>query len=223
MSFLKIRLVDSYVCTRRASNSTRVKVDQTRLQGLGNCIAFISRYRYCWESGCTSGYRVPGVWPFAKLVGSTVSSSNFQCKRHPCRPSRDLAAPSFVSSQSHALSSSFKLYLCPPRFLVLPLLPFLPFLFDTLTLGKESRDIPDIFAFSDSTAGSILLGKFLSVVFCGEHRWDRGTWIKLPSGTRLVWYASKDFIDFDLAGCFFFFLLARFLFRPFHSNVHEEK
>lgn len=131
--------------------------------------------------------------------------------------------PSFVSSQSHALSSSFKLYLCPPRFLVLPLLSFLPFLFDTPTLGKESRDIPDIFAFSDSTAGSILLGKFLSVVFCGEHRWDRGTWIKLPSGTRLVWYASKDLIDFDLAGCFFFFLLARFLFRPFHSNVHEEK
>lgn len=74
-------LADPYVCARRASNSTRVKVDQTRLQGLGNCIAFISWYRYCWESGRTFGCRVSGRSPSRSAPTSARRISNANATR----------------------------------------------------------------------------------------------------------------------------------------------
>lgn len=149
---------------RRASNSTMVKVDQTRRQGLGNCIAFISRYRYCWESGRTSGYRVSGRSPnwLASPSARRISNANAT----PRRPSWDIVL-SCLSSRSHARSRrafflfqalrSFPLALLVSSFFWFSRFLF-PFLFDTLTPGKESRDIPDIFAFPDPTASSILPG-----------------------------------------------------------------
>lgn len=98
-------LADPYVCARRASNSARVKVDQTRRQGLGNCIAFISWYRYCWESGRTSGYRVSGCSPNRSAPTSARRISNANATR--VAKSR---GPSFVPSQSYAFSSSPKPY-----------------------------------------------------------------------------------------------------------------
>lgn len=115
-----------------------------------------------------TGYRVSGRSPNWSAPPSARRISNANATRVVLL---EISRPRLSFRRNHARFLPLSnLYLCPPRLLVLPLLSFLPFLFDTLTVGKESRDIPDIFAFSDSTAGSILLGEFLSVVFCGEHR-----------------------------------------------------
>lgn len=144
--------------TGRASNSAGVKVDQTRRQGLGNCIAFISWYRYCWESGRTSGYRVSGRSPNWSAPTSARRISNANATRVALHEnSRSVFRPVAITRAFFLFQT---LPSCLPALLVFSFFrfshSFLPFLFDTLTLGKESRDIPDIFAFPDSTAGSIL-------------------------------------------------------------------
>lgn len=157
-------LADPYVCGRRASNSARVKVDQTRWQGLGNCIAFISWYRYCWESGRTSRYRVSSRSPNWSAPTSARRISNANATRVALL--ENLAAR-LSSRRNHTRFLSPSNSTLVPLFALFALLPpvstfyrfsrsFLPFLLDAFTLGKESRDIPDIFAFPDSTAGSIL-------------------------------------------------------------------
>lgn len=133
----EIRLADPYVCRRRASNSTRVKVDQTRLQGSGNCIAFISRYRYCWESGRTFGYRVSGHSPnwSAPPSARRISNANVQ---HP-RPVAITRA--FFLLQT---PTSFSLFVLPSSFSCSSASLAPPFLFFPIRSpsGKEVETFP---------------------------------------------------------------------------------
>lgn len=169
--------------------------------------------------------RIPAVWPFAKLVDPDVSSSNFQCKRHPRVALREISRPVFhpvAITRAFFLSRALSLSLSLFALLVLSLLSFLSsFSFRYAHPRERKSRHSRHFRFSRLDRELNFAGKFLSVVFCGEYRRDRGTRIKLPWETSLVWYAPKDSIDFaDLTGCLFF-LLARFLFRPFLSSVHE--
>lgn len=108
----------------------------------------------------------------------TPPASRPSSRSHRLSSGRDRAR-SFLLFRTRTFSSS--LLSSFPRPLVLPLLPtpFFPFFsIYTLTLEKESRDIPDIFAFPVSTAVSILPGNFSPWSFVANRR-DRGTRIKL--------------------------------------------
>lgn len=152
------------------------------------------------------------IWPFAKLVGF----ANF--RRLTEFPMQTPVASPASFSRYHDSSSFFfsnhTLFLSPSYlpfffFVVIPLflassffrfsLSFSSLLFDTFTV-EEVETFPIFLLLSDSTAGSILPGKFFFVVFCGKQRRDRGTNKTATRETRLLWYAWKDSIDLvDLA------------------------
>lgn len=90
---------------------------------------------------------------------------------------------SYFFFQSHILPLSFKLTLL--SFIVIVILflssfPYSSVLFFSSSFRyvhlRRSRDtFPTFLLLSDSTAGSILSGKFFSVVFCAKQERDRGT------------------------------------------------
>lgn len=89
--------------------------------------------------------------------------------------SRYRSFPSFVPSQSHALSPSFKLYvpssllfLFSPLLLILSFLSFFSFRY-AHPRERKSRHSRH-FRFPRLDRELNFAGKFLSVVFCGEHR-----------------------------------------------------